>query len=116
MQPFGAGGETPRGVNTFLAFEVGQIYWENAKANYGAEFVEAIDVDLSSFDLNLTARQYRGMLADIRRLGQDDHRVRVIAFQVITISRQSGLSFLQSDALLSPPPKRVITSKRGDPR
>ena len=59
-------------AKTFLAFKVGQIYWENAKANYGAEFVEAVDVDLSSSDLDRTARQYRGMLADIRQLGQDD--------------------------------------------
>lgn len=40
--------------------------------NFGADFVDAIDAELSSSDPELGVRQYRGMLADIRQLGQDD--------------------------------------------
>ncbi len=56
----------------FLSFKVGQIYWQNTKTNFGADFVDAIDVGLSSSDPELGVRQYRGMLADIRQIGQDD--------------------------------------------
>ena len=55
-----------------LSCKVCRIYWQNTKISFGAEFVDAIDADLSSSDPDLAARAYRGMLADIRQLGQDD--------------------------------------------
>ena len=57
-----------RVAKVYLGFRVARIYWRNAKGNYPAQFVDAIDADLSDSDPDLFKRQYLGMLAEIREL------------------------------------------------
>ena len=54
----------------YLSFPVAMIYWKNAKTNYGAGFVDAVDAELSSSNPDIMELEYRGMLADIRQLGR----------------------------------------------